>query len=288
MLRHRGFFAALAVLGLSALAAPRLRAQTGYVGSGPVSGYTSGSQIDRRPVVPVTAYPATTLYLPGYRGTMWSPIFMTSLNYPGVYGSYTLSGVANNSLFYREPMVYPRDNSSVVSAVSTTVVPPAPSVNVMRSTTLSTPASGTATIRVRLPADARLYFEGELTTSTGPDRVFQSPALALGRNYRYDVKAVWNDNGQEVVRQRSVLVRAGREVDVDLTGPGALEEQPTLKTRPLPPPARAIDPGLPPSQSLSPRTPRIDPGRPSNPPTPTPESNRRDALERAPGRSPGP
>jgi uncharacterized protein (TIGR03000 family) len=287
MLRQRWLWAALAVLGLTA-AAPPARAQTSYAGGGPVSGYTSGSLIDRRPIVPVTAYPATTLYLPGYRATLWSPIFMTSINYPGIYGAYALSGVANNSLFFREPMAYPRDNSSVISTVSTTVVPPAPRVAVLRSTTLATPASGTATIRVHLPSDARLYFEGELTRATGPDRVFQSPALALGRNYRYDVKAVWNDNGQEVVRTRSLLVRAGQEVNVDLTGPPALEEQPTLKTRPLPPPARAIDPGLPPSQSLSPRTPRVEPGRPSNPPTPTPASNRRDALERAPGRSPGP
>jgi uncharacterized protein (TIGR03000 family) len=197
-----------------------------------VSGYTSGSLIDRRPLVPVTAYPATTLYQPGYRGSLWSPVFMTSLNYPGVYGAYTLSGVANNSLFYREPMVFPRDNGSVVSAVSTTVVPPSPGLAVLRTTTLATPATGTAFVHVHLPADARLYFEGEPTAETGPDRVFESPALARGRNYRYNVKAVWNDNGQEVVRTRSVLVRAGERVDVDFTAATAPPEQPTLRTRP--------------------------------------------------------
>jgi uncharacterized protein (TIGR03000 family) len=276
MLRHRFFFAALTALGLSAAAGPS-QAQTSYAGGGALSGYTSGSQIDRRPVVPVSAYPATTLYLPGYRGSMWSPIFMTSLNYPGVYGSYAM-GVANNSLYYREPMVYPRDNSSVVSAVSTTIVPPYanPAVG-LRTTTLATPAAGTASVRVLLPADARLYFEGVPTAPVGPDRLFESPPLALGRNYRYDIRAAWDENGREVVKTRSVVVHAGDRVRVDFTTPADLEEAPTLKTRPLAPsaPVRPTTPGIPPERSLSPRT-APESVRPPSPPAPTPE--------RAPGR----
>ena len=302
MLRHRMVFAVLGALALSAAAAPPARAQTGYVSGGALSGYTSGSQIDRRPVVPVTAYPATTLYLPGYRGTLWSPIFMTSLNYPGVYGSYTLSGVANNSLYFREPMAYPRDNSSVVSPVSTTIAPPAYTAPLMaaglRTTALATPAD-VATVRVRVSPDARVYFEGELTTTTGPERLFESPPLERGRNYRYAIRAVWDENGREVVRTTSVVVRAGETASVDLRAPAA--ETPTLRTRPntatappLPeaterqttpgvPPERARDRGPPPAESLKQPTPRVEPGRPSNPP-PTPESNRREAEERAPRR----
>ena len=234
MSRHRLLFAALAALGLSAAAAPPARAQTSYASGGALSGYTQGSQIDRRPVVPVSAYPATTLYLPGYRGSLWSPIFMTSLNYPGVYGAYAM-GVANNSLYYREPMVYPRDNSAVVSAVSTTIPPPYYSSPVMglRTATLA-PATGTASVRVRLPADARLSFEGVPMAATGPDRLFESPALAQGQTYRYDIRAVWDENGREVVQTRSVVVRAGDRVNVDFTTP-AEGERPTLKTRPLSP-----------------------------------------------------
>jgi uncharacterized protein (TIGR03000 family) len=238
MLRHRLLSAALAALGLSAAAAPPVRAQTGYVSGGALSGYTSGSQIDRRPVVPVTAYPATTLYLPGYRGTLWSPIFMTSINYPGVYGSYALSGVANNSLYFREPMVYPRDNSVVVSAVSTTVVPPAYTAPLMpagmRTTALSA-AADVATIRVGVPPQARVYFEGELTSATGPERLFESPPLERGRNYRYDIRAVWSDNqGHEVVQERTVLVRAGDQLTIDFLSPAP---GPTLRTGQLPAPS---------------------------------------------------
>jgi len=317
MLRHRLLFAALAALGTSAAAALPARAQTSYAGGGALSGYTSGSQIDRRPLVPVTAYPASTLYLPGYRGTLWSPIFMTSINYPGYYGAYALSGVANNSLFYREPMVYPRDNSSVVSPVSTTIVPPAYTAPLMdagyRLTAQAPAAPGVglrttvapgnvATVRVRVPSDARVFFEGEPTTATGPDRLFESPPLTPGRSFRYDIKAVWDENGREVVRTRSVVVHAGDRASVNFMGD---EEQPTLRTRPtvtappLPeaaqrpttpgvPPERARNPGLPPRQSLAPATPEVAPGRPTNPAPPTPASNRREALEKAPGRSPGP
>jgi uncharacterized protein (TIGR03000 family) len=313
MLRHRLLFAALAALGMSAAAALPARAQSSYAGGGPVSGYTSGSQIDRRPLVPVTAYPASTLYLPGYRGTMWSPIFMTSINYPGVYGAYTLSGVANNSLFFREPMVYPRDNSSVVSPVSTTITPPAYSSPLMDAgfrVTASGPgglrttaAPGTAaTVRVRVPSSASVFFEGEPTAATGPDRLFESPPLAPGRSYRYDIKAVWEDNGREVVRTRSVTVHAGERVSVNFLNneePPTLRTRPSVTTPPLPesatrpatpgaPPERARDQGLPATQSLSPAVPTVVPGRPANPAPPTPDSNRRRALERAPGRPSGP
>jgi uncharacterized protein (TIGR03000 family) len=259
MLRHRLLFAALAALGMSAAAAPPARAQTGYVSGGALSGYTSGSQIDRRPIVPVSAYPATTLYLPGYRGTLWSPIYMTSLNYPGVYGAYTLSGVANNSLYFREPMFYPRDNSSVVSTVSTTVAPPAytaPFLGAGLRTAALAAAADVATVRVRVPAEARLYFGGELTSATGPERLFESPPLERGRNYRYEVKAVWDENGREVVRTRSVLVRAGESASVDFLAPAGADEGPTLRARPaatapvLPEAAqRPATPGVPPERA---------------------------------------
>jgi uncharacterized protein (TIGR03000 family) len=175
-------------------------------------------------------------------------------------------------------MVYPRDNSSVVSAVSTTIVPPYanPAVG-LRTTTLATPAAGTASVRVLLPADARLYFEGVPTAPVGPDRLFESPPLALGRNYRYDIRAAWDENGREVVKTRSVVVHAGDRVRVDFTTPADLEEAPTLKTRPLAPsaPVRPTTPGIPPERSLSPRT-APESVRPPSPPAPTPE--------RAPGR----
>jgi uncharacterized protein (TIGR03000 family) len=167
--------------------------------------------------------------------------------------------VANNSLYFREPMFYPRDNSSVVSAVSTTVAPPAYTAPLMgaglRTTALAT-AGDVATVRVRVPPEARLYFEGELTSATGPERLFESPPLERGRNYRYGIKAVWDENGREVIRTRSVVVRAGESASVNFLSPAGAGETPTLRTRPtvterpLPEAARRpATPGVPPERA---------------------------------------
>src|SRR2546423_9656308 len=115
---------ALAALGLLTGFVPESGAQQTL---GPVSGYTTGSQIDRRPVVPVTAYSAST-YVPGsFRtyGSLAEPIFMTTINTPGIYGAYSY-GVAPLT-FNREPTFYPAYEPRLdVPAVTTTIAPVRP------------------------------------------------------------------------------------------------------------------------------------------------------------------
>jgi uncharacterized protein (TIGR03000 family) len=241
--------AALAVLGLLVGFAAESRAQQTL---GALSGYTQGSQIDRRPIVPVTAYSAST-YVPGsFRtyGSLAEPIFMTTINTPGIYGAYSY-GVAPLTL-NREPTFYPVYEPRLdIPAVTTTIAPVRPTSTIVTAATVNreplpgafgavaratVPANSTAEVVVRLPADATLYFEGVPMDLTGPERHFVSPPLIPGRNYQYDVRAVWNDDqGQEVVQDRKVPVRAGGRVSVDFRTPAA---NPTLRTRPLPvPPA---------------------------------------------------
>ena len=95
--------------------------------------------------------------------------------------------------------------------------------------------TGSAAIRVLLPAEARLTFEGVPTDRTGSNREFVTPALTVGRHYTYDVQATWDDNGRPVTRERQVVVRAGDRLDIDLTT--APEAESTLRAgpRPLPP-----------------------------------------------------
>jgi uncharacterized protein (TIGR03000 family) len=245
-LQRFSFGAALAVLGLLVVAAGSRSQQT----LGPVSGYTSGSLIDRRPIVPVTAYSAST-YVPGsFRtyGSLAEPIFMTTINTPGIYGAYSY-GVAPLT-FNREPTFYPSYEPRLdIPAVTTTIAPVRPTSTIVTAATVTrgplsgdfgavaratVPANSTAQVVVRLPADAQLYFEGIPMELTGPERNFVSPPLTPGRNYQYDVRAVWNDEqGREVVRDRKVPVRAGGRVTVDFLTPPA---SPTLRTRQLPVP----------------------------------------------------
>jgi uncharacterized protein (TIGR03000 family) len=75
-------------------------------------------------------------------------------------------------------------------------------------------ADNRAHIRITLPANAEVRFEGDKTTQTGANRLFVSPPLKAGHNYIYEVKAQWKENGQEVTRDRRITVRAGEVVNV--------------------------------------------------------------------------
>lgn len=87
------------------------------------------------------------------------------------------------------------------------------------------PATGTdqpdgiAYVTVNVPADARVWFEGAATTSTGPVRQFYSPPLVSGSQYTYDIKASWNENGHEVTQTQKVEVTAAAHVNVDFPVP---------------------------------------------------------------------
>ncbi|TMQ33274.1 MAG: TIGR03000 domain-containing protein [Planctomycetota bacterium] len=73
-----------------------------------------------------------------------------------------------------------------------------------------------ATIRVYVPANAQIVFDGYKTGQTGVLRRFQSPPLPLGQKFTYDMKATWKANGKEVVQEKKLYVQAGQETTVDL------------------------------------------------------------------------
>src|SRR4029077_17355801 len=74
------------------------------------------------------------------------------------------------------------------------------------------PATGTAQsdagahVTVKVPADARVWFDGTGTTSPGPVRESHSPPVPPGRRYHYEVRARWNENGHEVTQTQRVEV----------------------------------------------------------------------------------
>jgi uncharacterized protein (TIGR03000 family) len=72
-----------------------------------------------------------------------------------------------------------------------------------------------AHLTLKLPADAQVWVQNTLMTSTGPVRQFNSPPLTAGRPYTYEVRAAWNENGHEVTQTQQVGVTAGAYVEVD-------------------------------------------------------------------------
>ena len=88
-----------------------------------------------------------------------------------------------------------------------------------RPQTVSTPAESPSTalpvhIEVRVPAGAEIWFDDEKTVQAGTVRLFVSPPLPPGRDYTYEVRARWREDGSEVTQSRRVTVRAGQQVSV--------------------------------------------------------------------------
>jgi len=80
----------------------------------------------------------------------------------------------------------------------------------------------TVQIDVRLPADAKIWFDDNPTSQTGAFRTFVSPPLEPDKDHFYQVKVRWQENGQDVTRTRKVEVHAGDRLNLSF-GPGVAE-----------------------------------------------------------------
>jgi uncharacterized protein (TIGR03000 family) len=84
--------------------------------------------------------------------------------------------------------------------------PPAPVVN------------NYGNVRVILPdPQASVWFDGNATSSTGTERLFNTPALTMGSTYSYRVRASWMQGGREVTQERTVSVTPGQTAMVDFS-----------------------------------------------------------------------
>lgn len=106
---------------------------------------------------------------------------------------------------YPTPLGYTTPN-----VYSPAVVSVDPGVVTQQSAYYNPVQGTTATVEVRVPADARVWFDGVATTKTGADRVFNSPPLEPGKAYHYEVKARWMQDGTPVERTQSIEVTAGQ------------------------------------------------------------------------------
>jgi uncharacterized protein (TIGR03000 family) len=79
----------------------------------------------------------------------------------------------------------------------------------------SDPADGRARVEVLVPADAEVWFNGDPTTQRGAQRHFTSPPLTPGRDYQYEIRARWTEDGRTVDQTRTIVVHANARVGVD-------------------------------------------------------------------------
>jgi uncharacterized protein (TIGR03000 family) len=94
-----------------------------------------------------------------------------------------------------------------------------------RGSASGTPSAQTpdnrATVVVTLPPDAKLKFDGHVTTSTSGTRRFVTPPLKAGLKYEYVLRAEIVRDGVPSVVERTVHVRANEESNVSLEFAGA-------------------------------------------------------------------
>lgn len=137
----------------------------------------------------------------------------------GCYGGYALTGCCGGGYAVpTAPGVYIAPGAPVVPAP-----PPPPVKDGIKKTSTDGPmAIGSLPVNrgqvvVYVPADAKLYAEGQATTLGGTERVFQTPDLVEGRDFQYTLKVEFAQGGETKSTTKQVLVRAGHRTVVDFT-----------------------------------------------------------------------
>lgn len=72
-------------------------------------------------------------------------------------------------------------------------------------------------LTVTLPAEAKLYIDGQLMKSTSGSRTFRTPTLNPGQTYFYDVKVEMVRDGETVSDTQRVIIRPGQNAQVAFT-----------------------------------------------------------------------
>ena len=144
------------------------------------------------------------------------------LGFPWYYGDYNnggnYPGYYDNGYDYPPPAsslgAYPDTGASAIAANQYSYQNP--SVGTVPDSARR-PDENAIYVRVQVPPNAEVWFEGQKTTQNGPVRFFQSPPLAPGREYVYHLRARWSQNGHEVNLLREVKVYAGDKFSIDFT-----------------------------------------------------------------------
>lgn len=117
-------------------------------------------------------------------------------------------------------------------------------------------ADGEASIRVVVPADAKVYVNDRATTSTGAERSYVSRGLRGGRTYAYQLRVEFERDGETVVENKLVRLHAGEQVDLSFGGEqlAADQEATTELTLHVPAEAKVTLAGAPTRQTGESRT----------------------------------
>jgi uncharacterized protein (TIGR03000 family) len=145
----------------------------------------------------------------------------------GGYGGYGYGGYGRGyyapyygNSYYSSPYVYgdsyatPAYSAGVISAGYQSSYPPTGAVQ-------NAADASRAMVRVRVPANAQVFFDDTPTSQTGSDRTFMTGPLEQG-TYSYTISARWTENGNEKRENRTVRIIPGQTAQVDFMTPAPL------------------------------------------------------------------
>jgi uncharacterized protein (TIGR03000 family) len=92
-------------------------------------------------------------------------------------------------------------------------------------------ASTQAEVVVRVPSNAKLLANGQETDLTGEQRVFRTPTLTPGQDFKYNMAIEVNVDGETKTITKQITVRAGHRTNVDFTERAASEVTVTLPAK---------------------------------------------------------
>jgi uncharacterized protein (TIGR03000 family) len=79
---------------------------------------------------------------------------------------------------------------------------------------------GAMYLSVKVPqATAEVFVDGVKTAQTGKDRLFESPSLEAGKEFKYQVTVRWMERGVLYEKKKVATGTSGEVVQVDFTSP---------------------------------------------------------------------
>ena len=142
-------------------------------------------------------------YSAGYGGSCYGSSWGCT---GGVYGTYTYPA-------YGAPVIVTPGVTTPPMPMGGTIPPKAdPKADPTPDPKKKTGEGSGASLKIRVPAEAKLFVDGQLVSAAGAERAFFTPALAPGQKYFYDVRAEVTVAGQVVAEERRVVVEAGAAV----------------------------------------------------------------------------
>jgi uncharacterized protein (TIGR03000 family) len=187
-------FPALAGLGLLFVGGPAKADQQGWPVAGNWSSSPSSSSFGSYSPNYSATYPASFgSYSPSYYATYqtWSPQrggyygFSSPANY---YGSSTTEGYYGST----------------------------GTEGYYGTSTAATLKDHRVLVNLRVPSDAKIWFDGRPTNQTGTIRSFQSPPVTGGPEYVYQIRIQWKQDGKDVTQTRQIQVHAGDVINLTL------------------------------------------------------------------------